>query len=90
MANPVETVHLPPIIVLHHIVVLSDLKLPHQVHGWSEAEYILWIQKHQEEREQLDLLEGVVSKQKLEDDKYLKIINEVLVHARHEDESPHV
>ena len=99
LANPVETVHLPALIVLHHIVVLSPLLLPHQALIWSEAEYVLWVQKHTDEREQWDLLERAVDDQlikgyeqgEIEDnDKYVKLIREVLDHARHEDQSPGV
>jgi hypothetical protein len=63
LTNAVETVHLPPLIILHHIVVLSPLRLPHELHGWSEQEYFLWIQKHRDEREQWDLLEKAVDDQ---------------------------
>jgi hypothetical protein len=82
LSNPVETVHLPPLIVLHHIIVLSPLLLPHEVHTWSEAEYVLWVQNH-DEKEQLALLEKAVDDQ--EGDDTVKLIKEVLVHARHED-----
>jgi hypothetical protein len=88
LANPVETVHLPPIIVLHHIIVLSAFRLPHEVHGWTEAEYVLWLQKHEDEKERLELLEKAVEDQAQGDgeDETVKLIKEVLVHARHEDE----
>ncbi|KAL7424738.1 hypothetical protein Q5752_000422 [Cryptotrichosporon argae] len=49
LANPVETVHLPPLVVLHHITVLSPFKLPHELHGWSEAEYVGWLDRHTDE-----------------------------------------
>jgi hypothetical protein len=97
LANPVETVHLPPLIVLHHILVLSPLRLPHEVHGWSEAEYALWVQKHRDEKEQWALVENAVNGQigaegesEGEDAKFVKLVREVLVHARHEDQSPAV
>jgi len=63
LANPVETVHLPPLVVLHHIIVLSPLRLPHEVHGWSEVEYVLWVLKHQGLEDQLGLLEKAVEDQ---------------------------
>ena len=95
LANPVETVHLPPLIVLHHIIVLSPLRLPHEVHGWSEAEYALWVQKHQDEKEQWTLVENAVNGQigangegEGEDARFVRLVREVLVHARHEDHSP--
>ncbi|CAD6576183.1 MAG: hypothetical protein TREMPRED_001604 [Tremellales sp. Tagirdzhanova-0007] len=95
LANPVETVHLPALIVLHHIVVLSPFKLPHEVHGWTEAEYMLWVQKHTDEREQWGLLEKAVDDQMREssggkEEAFVKLIKEVLEHARHEEQSPGV
>ncbi|TYJ51902.1 hypothetical protein B9479_007503 [Cryptococcus floricola] len=94
LADPVETVHIPPLIVLHHIIVRSPLRLPHEVHGWSEAEYILWVGKHDDEKPQLELVEKAVDAQiesggqdGEEEGVYVKLIREVLVHARHEDET---
>jgi hypothetical protein len=92
-------VHLPPLIVLHHILVLSPLCLPHEVHGWTEAEYALWVQKHHDEKEQWTLVENAVTGQigangegegeaEGEDAKFVRLVREVLVHARHEDHSP--
>ena len=104
--NPVETVHLPPLVVLHHIIVLSPLRLPHEVHKWSEAEYVLWVQKHVDEKEQLALLESAVNEQvgekagvveedhegdrggEVGEELYVRLIREVLIHARHDDSSP--
>ncbi|WVR05941.1 hypothetical protein IAU60_002967 [Kwoniella sp. DSM 27419] len=93
LANPVETVHLPPLIVLHHIIVLSPLRLPHEVHSWTEQEYVLWVFKHDDPVEQLALLEKAVDDQlgsepDQEEDVYVRLVREVLLHARHEDESP--
>jgi len=95
LANPVETVHLPALIVLHHIIVLSPLRLPHEVHGWTEAEYVLWVQKHQDEREQWALLEKAfddqVGKEGVDgEEAFVRLLREVLEHARHEDQSPGV
>lgn len=60
LGKPENTVHLPPLEVLHHILVRSPLPLPHQMHGWSEVEYVRWVQAHSE-TECWDLLEkGVV------------------------------
>ncbi|BEJ14338.1 hypothetical protein CspHIS471_0401050 [Cutaneotrichosporon sp. HIS471] len=105
LTNPVETVHLPPLIVLHHIIVRSPLRLPHEVHGWSEAEYVLWAQKHEDEHEQWDLLEKAVDDQVAvastpgvghddEDRETVELVREVLEHARHHherdrDHAPH-
>ncbi|ORX36009.1 Golgi transport complex subunit 5-domain-containing protein [Kockovaella imperatae] len=79
LTNPVETVHLPPLIILHHIIVLSPLLLPHQVHHWTESEYVLWLQKH-EPAQQLDLLEKAVNDQAVEGDT-AALIKEVLAQA---------
>jgi hypothetical protein len=50
---------------MHHIIVLSPLRLPHEVQGWSEMEYFTWVQKHEEEAEQWGMVwkavEGQVS-----------------------------
>jgi len=84
LANPVETVHLPIAVVLHHIIVHGPLRLPHEVHGWSEAEYVLWLQKHQD-AEIIDLVEKAVEGQldgTEEDEETLKLTREVLVHAK--------
>ncbi|OCF73876.1 hypothetical protein I204_05721 [Kwoniella mangroviensis CBS 8886] len=97
LSNPVETVHLPPIIILNHILVLSaKFKLPNDVHNWTEHEYVLWIEKHDQE-EQLNLIEKSLNAQLKnaeeggEDDLYVKLVREVLDHARHdEDETPGV
>lgn len=92
LSNPVETVHLPPLIVLHHIIVTSSLRLPHEVHGWTEAEYILWVQKHQDEKDQWNLVENSInaqtSKEEGEKDLHCHLIKEVLEHARHDDSTP--
>lgn len=69
LTDAVETVHLPPLILLHHIIVLSPLRLPHEVHRWTEQEYFLWVQKHTEEKEQWDLLEKAVDEQLPSEDK---------------------
>jgi len=46
LASPTHTVGLPPLIVLHHILVRSPIPLPHNVHGWQEAEYVRWVNEH--------------------------------------------
>lgn len=84
LANPVETVHLPIAVVLHHIIVHGPLRLPHEVHGWSEAEYVLWLQKHSDS-EIIDLIEKAVEGQLdgTEDDEVtLKLTREVLTQAK--------
>ncbi|KIR55564.1 hypothetical protein I315_02153 [Cryptococcus gattii Ru294] len=93
LANPVETVHIPPLIVLHHIIVRSPLLLPHEFHGWSESEYVLWIEKHKDEKEQWELVERTVEDQhvthneeEMKVDIYVKLIKEILAHARHDEQ----
>lgn len=85
LTNPVETVHVPPLVVLHHIIVRSALRLPHEVHGWSEAEYVLWCEKHTAS-EAWELLEKALADQVDEptgDDKEtIELVKEVLEHAR--------
>ena len=60
LSSPSNTAGLPPLIVLHHILVRSPLPLPHALHGWSEAEYVRWVDEHTEE-EALTLIDGVLT-----------------------------
>ncbi|GJE92307.1 golgi transport complex subunit 5-domain-containing protein [Phanerochaete sordida] len=46
LASPRHTAGLPPLLVLHHILVRSPLALPHTLHGWAEAEYVRWVNEH--------------------------------------------
>lgn len=48
LTSPKHTSGLPPLIVLHHILVRSPVQLPHEVHGWLEAEYVRWVNEHSE------------------------------------------
>ncbi|KAI0769620.1 Golgi transport complex subunit 5-domain-containing protein [Trametes elegans] len=59
LASPKHTAGLPPLIVLHHILVRSPITLPHALHGWAEAEYVRWVEEHTEE-EAWTLVEGDV------------------------------
>lgn len=49
LAEPSQTTGLPPLLVLHHILVRSPIALPHSLHGWAEAEYVRWVNEHSEE-----------------------------------------
>ncbi|KAG2153694.1 Golgi transport complex subunit 5-domain-containing protein [Suillus bovinus] len=49
LASPTHAANLPPLIVLHHILVRSPLPLPHIMHGWQEAEYVRWVEEHRKE-----------------------------------------
>ena len=60
LASPKYTVGLPPLIVLHHILVRSPITLPHALHGWAEAEYVRWVEEHSEE-EAWTLVDGDVT-----------------------------
>lgn len=62
LSDAASTKGLPPLIVLHHIIVRapSSLPLPHALHGWSEAEYVLWVDEHSEV-EALTLVDGALT-----------------------------
>jgi len=60
LASPKHTIGLPPLIVLHHILVRSPMPLPHSIHGWQEAEYVRWVDEHSEE-EAWTLVDGGLS-----------------------------
>ncbi|KAJ7782875.1 Golgi transport complex subunit 5-domain-containing protein [Mycena metata] len=60
LASQKHTAGLPPLIVLHHILVRSPVPLPHSLHGWQEAEYVRWVDEHSEE-EAWTLIEGGLS-----------------------------
>lgn len=50
----------PVLVLLHHIISRSPhLALPHEAQGWSQGEYVRWLNEHTE-RERLDLMEHVV------------------------------
>ncbi|KAJ9113081.1 hypothetical protein QFC20_001968 [Naganishia adeliensis] len=83
LSHPEETSGLPTLILLHHIIVLSPLQLPHQIHEWSETEYALWVDKHTPE-ESWRLLEKAVDGQREGQgaQEWRSLIREVLEHAR--------
>ena len=60
LASPEATAGLPPLIVLHHILVRSPIPLPHALHGWSESEYVRWVDEHSQD-EALTLVDGVLT-----------------------------
>ncbi|KAL5632004.1 hypothetical protein ACGC1H_000132 [Rhizoctonia solani] len=61
LSSPDDTYSLPPLIILHHIIVRSPYPLPHTLHSWTEAEYVRWIEDHTP-REALTLVEACVPK----------------------------
>ncbi|KAI5452220.1 hypothetical protein NCC49_001154 [Naganishia albida] len=83
LSHPEETAGVPTLILLHHIIVLSPLQLPHQIHEWSETEYALWVDKHTPE-ESWRLLEKAVDGQREGQgaQEWRSLIREVLAHAR--------
>lgn len=57
LAEPAATAGLPPLVVLHHILVRAPIPLPHALHGWQPSEYVRWVEEHSEE-EALTLIDG--------------------------------
>ncbi|KZT08446.1 uncharacterized protein LAESUDRAFT_735990 [Laetiporus sulphureus 93-53] len=88
LASSSHTAGLPPLIVLHHILVRSPIPLPHTLHGWAEAEYVRWVNEHSEE-EAWTLVEGDLShweKVSADEgadaaDEYVQLARAVLAHA---------
>ncbi|KAG6333689.1 hypothetical protein ID866_5396 [Astraeus odoratus] len=60
LASPERTAGLPPLVVLHHILVRSPIPLPHTLHGWQEAEYVRWVEEHSSQ-DALSLIESTLS-----------------------------
>ncbi|RXW23332.1 hypothetical protein EST38_g2498 [Candolleomyces aberdarensis] len=60
LSSPEATANLPPLIVLHHILVRSPIPLPHKLHGWQEAEYVRWLDEHTDQ-ESWTLIDGGLS-----------------------------
>lgn len=60
LSSSSHTTDVPTLILLHHILSRSaSVPLPHEKHGWSEAEYVRWLNEHGE-AERLSVVEGVV------------------------------
>ncbi|KAH8993456.1 Golgi transport complex subunit 5-domain-containing protein [Lactarius akahatsu] len=57
LAERGATAGLPPLVVLHHILVRAPIPLPHMLHGWQAPEYVRWVEEHSE-AEALTLVEG--------------------------------
>ena len=60
LAEPAATAGLPPLVVLHHILVRAPIPLPHTLHGWQAPEYVRWVEEHSEE-EALTLVDGGIT-----------------------------
>ncbi|KWU42843.1 hypothetical protein RHOSPDRAFT_7839, partial [Rhodotorula sp. JG-1b] len=56
LGDSAQTGDVPTLILLHHVLARGGLPLPHQVRGWSETEYVRWLNEHQEE-ERIRLIE---------------------------------
>ncbi|GAA5877371.1 hypothetical protein JCM8547_003010 [Rhodosporidiobolus lusitaniae] len=61
LSSPTHTADVPNLILLHHIISRSSpaLRLPNEEHGWTEAEYVRWLNEHGE-KERVGMVEGVV------------------------------
>ena len=88
LAERTATVGLPPLVVLHHILVRAPIPLPHVLHGWQAHEYVRWVEEHSE-AEALTLVEGGLTHwektNELEGDpgaEYLALARSVLANAR--------
>ncbi|KAG1731465.1 Golgi transport complex subunit 5-domain-containing protein [Suillus paluster] len=81
LAVPTHASNLPPLVVLHHILVRSPLPLPHIMHGWQEAEYVRWVEEHREE-EAWGLVEAALVGK--EGEEYVELARRVLRQARGE------
>lgn len=57
LASPQQTASIPALVLCHHIIVRApeSLKLPHELHGWRETEYVRWVNEHEVD-EQLKLV----------------------------------
>lgn len=59
----------------------SSLPLPHQVHGWTESEYVRWLNEHSEV-ERIKMVRGVVQEWEKdhegEGDELVEVLNTIL------------
>lgn len=47
LADDAQTKDVPRLVLYHHLVVRSGvIPLPHQMHGWQEAEYVKFVCEH--------------------------------------------
>lgn len=63
LGDSTQTGDVPTLILLHHVLARGGLALPHQVRGWSETEYVRWLNEHQED-ERIRLVEEVVQRER--------------------------
>lgn len=86
LSDTMQTSNVPQLPLLHHIIVRSQLSLPHRLHGWSEAEYVKWINEH-DEAEKVQLIKGVVTDWEEthsdgSESEYVNALKEVMSQAR--------
>jgi hypothetical protein len=62
LLDPAQTHDIPPLVLLHQVLVRSPMPLPHQQHGWQEAAYLRWLDEHSP-AEAYDLIEQGVLKE---------------------------
>ncbi|GJJ06135.1 hypothetical protein Clacol_000324 [Clathrus columnatus] len=83
-----STIGLPPLVVLHHILVRSPIPLPHTLHGWHEAEYVRWVEEHTEEESWTLIESGLTHWEKLREgegddgEEYVHLARTVLRNAK--------
>ena len=89
LSSESQTAGVPPLIVLHHILVRSSphIQLPHEVHGWQETEYVKWVDEHEEKecwmlvKSALDRWEQVEEENDHDGDVYMDLARQVLNRA---------
>jgi conserved oligomeric Golgi complex subunit 5 len=89
LAEPGATAGLPPLVVMHHILVRAPIPLPHTLHGWQAAEYVRWVEEHSDE-EALTLIDGGLTHWEKTSEMegsdpagtYLSLARNVLAHAK--------
>ncbi|GAA5999182.1 uncharacterized protein JCM10292_001650 [Rhodotorula paludigena] len=63
LGDPLKTSDVPTLILVHHVISRANLPnalpLPYELHGWTEAEYVRWLNEHRED-ERMGMVEGVL------------------------------
>lgn len=63
LGDPLKTSDVPTLILVHHVLSRANLPnalpLPYELHGWTEAEYVRWLNEHRED-ERMGMVEGVL------------------------------
>jgi type II secretory pathway component PulJ len=78
------------------MVLSGNMRLPHQMNGWTEVEYVGWVMKHEALEDRLGMVEKAMEAEQQQrpqagekaDDSFVKLLREVLEHARHVDGTP--